>query len=74
MSMIDRYDIFILLMENKSGRLVVYSILYSFFLHPRWLARFQPSTNIFIGHFFFQGTARNSSIGNKYMFFMKDIP
>ena len=54
MSMIDRYDIFILLMENKSGRLVVYSILYSFFLHPRWLARFQPSTNIFIGHFFFK--------------------
>ena len=34
MSMIDRYDIFILLMENKSGRLVVYSILYSFFYIP----------------------------------------
>ena len=73
MSMIDRYDIFILLMENKSGRLVVYSILYSFFT-SQVVSQISAFNKYFHRTFFFQGTARNSSIGNKYMFFMKDIP
>ena len=28
-------------------RLVVYPMIYSFFIHPRWLARFLPSTCFF---------------------------
>ena len=47
--MIDRYDIFILLMEEIPRSAVEVGSLshyLQFFLHPRWLAGFQPSTDM----------------------------